>query len=219
MIHQEYFDKLIHKMTDEPFRGELKTARLEYTKAAGEVFEDDKSFDIRMNSFLEWYILDRPMETKHKTPIQIYLSEYSESMNGEEREFLNGLAGNLHSIFEVKRHERESIKVEDIFTSEKYLVTENNGHQGFRSGDILEARLFPFKGSYFFTNAFCFHLQGASKFIKGELKKMKKEHLSTAIHPNVRINGKLTDFILRLSYMSLKYERARQTIDVNDIYR
>ncbi|MBI4379418.1 MAG: hypothetical protein HY578_10015, partial [Nitrospinae bacterium] len=64
---------MLNVMTSEPFTNELKKARTEYTKVAGEVFEDDKSFEMRMNSFLEWYILDRPISSKNKTPLQTYL--------------------------------------------------------------------------------------------------------------------------------------------------
>jgi hypothetical protein len=209
MIYQEYFDKLIHKMADEAFGEKLKAARLEYIKAAGEVFEDDKSFDIRMDSFLEWYLLDYHLIEGgyNGSPLSIYLSKHGEYINAEDRDFLNGLADNLHSIFEVKRHESKSINLEDIFTAEKYLVKEDNRHCSFRRGDILEARLFLFKGSYFFTNTFCFHPKSAYKFISEELKKMRKNG-----------NKNIKDFILRASYMNLMYERARQ-IDINNIYR
>lgn len=211
MIHQEYFDKLIHEMTAEPFGEELKAARMEYTKVAGEIFEDDKSFEMRMTSFIEWYLLDRPVKSKNKPPIKIYLDEiapyFSEGLDSEEREFLHGLLSNRHSIFEVKGQKKEFIKIYDLFTAEKYLVTEDNSHRSFRKGDVLEARIFPFKGSYLFTNAFCFHPQKAYKFIKGELKKMKKNG-----------DGDIKDFILRISYMNLKYERARG-IDAKEIYR
>jgi hypothetical protein len=209
-------------MTAEPFGEELKAARMEYKKVAGEIFEDDKSFEMRMTSFVEWYLLDRPVKSKNRTPIKIYLDEiipYSvEGIDHEEREFLQGLLSNRHSIFEVRRQKKEFVKIQDLFTADKYLVKEDNGHQIFRKGDVLEARIFPLKGSYLFTNAFCFHPHKAYKFIKGELKKMKKNHLSTPLLTKEGIDGRLKDFILRISYMNLKYERARG-IDAKEIYR
>jgi hypothetical protein len=207
MIHQEYFNKLVNVMTSETYIEEVKKARAEYIKIAGEVFEDDKSFEMRMTSFLEWYILDRHINAKNKTPLKIYLDEYASSINDEEREFFSGLINTIHSIFEIKGQKKEFIKIRDLFSMENHLVSEDNINHNFRKRDIVEAKIFPFKGKYLFSNAFCFHPKTAGKFIGSEFKKMKKDS-----------NPAVSDFILRLSYMNLKWERARG-IDAKEIYR
>ena len=214
MIHNQFFSKMLNVMTSEPFTNELKKARTEYTKVAGEVFEDDKSFEMRMNSFLEWYILDRPISSKNKTPLLLYLDEYNNSFSDEESEFLHGIKNNIHSIFEVKGQKKEFIRIKDLLMMERYNVSEDNSHFSFRKGDIVEARLLPFREKYFFSNAFCFHPQKIGKFIKSELKKIHLQKGGGGQSENKIIK----DFIQRLSYMNLKWERARQ-IDANDIYR
>jgi len=207
MIHQEFFNKLVNVMTSETYLEGVKKARAEYIKIAGEVFEDDTSFEMRMTSFLEWYILAHPIKTKNKTPLKIYLDEYNASIKDEEREFFSGLVNTIHSVFEIKGQKKEFLKIKDLFSMENYLVSEDNSNYNFRKGDILEAKVFPFKGKYFFSNAFCFHPKKAGKFISSELKKMKKNN-----------NPDISDFILKLSYMNLKWERARG-IDAKEIYR
>src|SRR3989304_6587310 len=164
MIHQEYFNKLVNVMTSETYLEEVKKARVEYIKIAGEVFEDDKSFEMRMTSFLEWYILAHPLKTKNKTPLKIYLDEYTASIKDDEREFFSGFVNTIHSVFEIKGQKKEFLKIKDLFSMENYLISD-------------------------------------------ELKKMKKNN-----------NSDISDFILKLSYMNLKWERARG-IDAKEIYR
>ena len=207
MIHQEYFNKLVNTMTSEAYLEEVKKARTDYIKIAGEVFEDDKSFEMIMTSFLEWYILDRPIKAKNKTPLRIYLDEHAASIDSDEREFSSGLVNIIHSIFEVKGQKKEFLKMRDMLSMENHLVSEGNSTHNFRKGDILEARIFPFRGKYFFSSAFCFHPKKAGKFIYSELKKINKNN-----------NSDIADFILKLSYMNLKWERARG-IDAKEIYR
>ena len=40
--------------------------------ALSEVFDEDKAFEMRMASFLDWYLFDRPSPTTGKTPARSF---------------------------------------------------------------------------------------------------------------------------------------------------
>ncbi|MEZ4872209.1 MAG: hypothetical protein R2827_08170 [Bdellovibrionales bacterium] len=58
----------------------------------------------------------------------------------------------------------------DLFSNYKIKVYEDNYTIGFNKGDLFEARLIPYKDSFFFAKSFCFHPPEAKKFIKKQVK-------------------------------------------------
>ena len=57
--YQPYLEQLIAFATAEARKPDLLTAKAEYFERTGEIFEDDKQFEMRMASFLDYYLFDR----------------------------------------------------------------------------------------------------------------------------------------------------------------
>ena len=68
MSYQPYLDQLIAYGSEEPRKADLLEAKGEYFRLTGEVFEDDKIFELRMASFLDYYLYDRVSPLTGKTP-------------------------------------------------------------------------------------------------------------------------------------------------------
>ena len=64
---KEKFDRLIQEITQNQDSDDILTARKDYQKRAGEIYEDDKSYEARMGLFLEWYVFDRKKRSILKT--------------------------------------------------------------------------------------------------------------------------------------------------------
>ena len=76
-------------------------AREEYFDRAGKVFDDDAElFEGRMASFLEWYVLERPLAGIGLTPVACALEEGA-ARPADERRTLAALATSHHSVFEL----------------------------------------------------------------------------------------------------------------------
>ena len=60
MSYQAYLDQLIAFASHEERKPDLLAAKAEYFQRTGEVFEDDKQFEMRMASFLDHYLFDIP---------------------------------------------------------------------------------------------------------------------------------------------------------------
>ena len=68
MSYQPYLDQLIAFASTEERKPDLLTAKAEYFQRTGEVFEDDKQFEMRMASFLDYYLFDRKRPESGQTP-------------------------------------------------------------------------------------------------------------------------------------------------------
>jgi hypothetical protein len=71
LSYQPYLDQLIAFGSQEPRKADLLEAKAEYFRLTGEVFEDDKIFELRMASFLDYYLYDRVSPLRKPECIQI----------------------------------------------------------------------------------------------------------------------------------------------------
>ncbi|MBS2029209.1 MAG: hypothetical protein JST54_15005 [Deltaproteobacteria bacterium] len=207
MYHPQ-FDQLTAYATGEPFKEQVLAAKAEYVGYTGEVFDDDRSFEPRMASFLEFYLFDRKLPAQGLTPAELFLRERGPTVSPDERQSLEGFTQTLHSIFEVRKLHPGGIRVRELFTGKDHEVYERRSVAGMSKGDILEARLIPNQGRELFAPAFCYHPKEARKAILKELKRQKKK-------PDPDFTPQ--KLIFTLSRMALKVERYRN-IAVEAIY-
>ena len=205
-MYQRQLDALIAFASGERFQPELLEARERYFGATGEIFEDDKSFELRMASFLDYYVFDWKLSESGKSPAQLFLEESSEP-SADELQTLRGLTETTHSLWEVRKLAAELVRVRDVFTGKDMDVFERRQPAGLKKGDLIEARLVPCDGRLLFSSAFCFHPEEMRKAILKEVKRLKKHE------PEF---DRLA-FIWALSRMRLKLERYRN-ISPDQIY-
>lgn len=206
-MYQKQLDALIAYASGERFKEELLKARERYFSGTGEVFEDDKSLELRMASFLDFYVLDWKLSPAGRTAAQLFLEETGPSLPPEELQALQGLTETNHSLWEVRKLGKEQVRLRDLFTGKDTEVFERRQLTGLSRGDILEARLVPCDGHFLFSSAFCFHPDIVRKAILKELKRLRK----------AQPDFDRREFIWTLSNMRLKFERYRN-IAAEQIY-
>ncbi|MBI5542385.1 MAG: hypothetical protein HY901_00735 [Deltaproteobacteria bacterium] len=205
-VYQEQLDALIAFASSDRFKDELLKAKAEYFAGTGEVFEDDRSFEMRMASFLDYHVFDRVLPEHSKTPAQVFLLESGE-IPQEALAVRRGLVETRHSLWEVRKLSKDLVRLRGLFDGKDVDVFERRQPTGLKKGDLIEARLIPVGGRYLFSSAFCFHPPEAKKPIAKELKRRRKEEPGFSTR----------DFIWAASKMRLKWERYRN-IAVTDIY-
>lgn len=208
---QPLFDELVAWATVEPRRDELIAARAEFFKLTGEVFEDDKQFEMRMASFLEHYVCDRVSPLRGKTPAVEYHGTLLVDAPDRAAAFLP-FTRTVHGLFEVKKLKPGLVRLRELFSGDDYDVSERRAMVGLGKGYVLEARLIPTfekpdDDVYVFSSAFCCHLPEASDAIRKEVKRRKK-HEPT--RPPI-------DLVYDCARRALKADRYRQ-IAIEKIY-
>jgi hypothetical protein len=173
--YQQHLDELIAFATAEARKPDLLQAKAQYFELTGEVFEDDRSFEMRMASFLDFYLFDRPQPGNSKTPAQEFLEVNQADPRPERVSALRAFTETVHGIFEVRKLAKGLVRLRELFSDKDYDVTERRSVVALQKGDILEARLVPFAGNLIFSAAFCYHPREAISVIKKEVKRRRKK--------------------------------------------
>jgi hypothetical protein len=173
--YQPYLDELIAFSSTEERKPDLITAKDEYFQLTGEVFEDDKTFEMRMASFLDYYLFDRLVPTVGTTPAQQFHDAQAAAGPQERTAALKAFTETIHGLFEVRKLSKGVVRLRELFSEKDFDVTERRSMVGLEKGDILEARLIPVSGCLLFSSAFCYHPREATKEIKKEVKRRRKK--------------------------------------------
>lgn len=204
--YQAYLDELTQFACGEDRKNDLIEGRADYHRLTGEVHEDDKQFEMRMASFLDWYLFDRPSPSG-QTPAQELYGRVLQVGPPERAAAFRAFTETLHGLFEVRKLGKGVVRLRELFQGKDFEVTERRVFAGLEKGDLLEARLIPFNGALVFSAAFCCHPKAAFKAILKEVKRRKKKEPDRS--PK--------ELVFECARMSLKADRYRQ-IAVEKIY-
>jgi hypothetical protein len=205
--YQPWLDRLIAFASSEERKQDLVSAKEEYFRLTGEVHEDDKSFEMRMASFLDWYLFDREAPSTGRTPAQEFFEIQSRTATESEAAIWRGFTETRHGLFEVRKIGKGKLRLRELHAGKDYDVTERRQVAGLEKGDLIEARLIPFEGHLLFSAASIFHPKEGAPSIVKELKRRKKKEPQR----NPR------ELVWECARMALKVERYRQ-IAVEKIY-
>jgi hypothetical protein len=206
-VYQPLLDELIAFASAEPRKQDLLAAKAEYFQNTGEVFEDDKGFEMRMASFLDFYLYDRVSPLTQKTPAQELYELKLQQGPAEDAQRFRNFTETLHGLFEVRKLNKDGVKLRELNAGKDFDVTERRQLVGLEKGDVLEARLIPYEGTLVFSQAFCYHPKEAVKAIHKEVKRRKKKEPERSPR----------DLVWECAKRALKADRYRQ-IAVEKIY-
>jgi hypothetical protein len=207
---QQQHEKLLAWATAEPRKDDLLAARKAHFDRVGEPHEEDRSFEVRQNAMLDFYLYDWKPEGRSGTTLERFLEAEGSALAPEDLAAFQDLARNVHTLFEVRRIKDGAVRLRDVFTGGDHDVTERRQVAGLSKGDLLEARLLPFGGKLFFSGAFLYHPPEVRKKVLAEVKRLRK---LAGRHGTPDVKA----FLATLSRMAFKLERYRN-VRLESIY-
>jgi hypothetical protein len=209
MTLQQLHERLLSWATSEPRKDDLLAARREHFGRYGEPHEEDRTYEVRLNGMLDFYLYDfRPGDAA--PAIERFLAAEAAGLEASDLAAYQDLARNVHGLFEVRKIADGKVRLRDVFTGGDHDVTERRQVAGLAKGDVLEARLLPFEGNLYFSGAFLYHPREARKPIFAEVKRLRKA-AGKGGTPDVAA------FLALLSRMAIKLERYRN-VRLESIY-
>jgi hypothetical protein len=157
---------LIHVLLDElaasyggpSYQREIADAREEYFTRSGKVFEDDAEVhEARTISFLEWYVIERPLRQGLPPVIDTLAKAGAQPLPAGRGEALACLASSHRSLFDIAQADGNVIELEDVLGGARFRVIERRGTVGFEVGALVEARVVWDGEQPVFAKTFLFH--------------------------------------------------------------
>ena len=219
---KDSLEHLIKIATDAPFSNDLLVARKEYQKYAGDIFEDDKSYESQMALFLEWYIFERRDPIHDQTVLEVIINNEKE-VPPHLLKNIRKFTSNIHGLFIIKKIRGHSIRVINLFDDEKYDVVGSSNKFSFSKGNVFEGRLLSHEDSYYFTGNFCFHPEGSKKFIKSEIKKItsiqksQEKKLESQKREAKKENKNLNKMVCRIRKLQEKVQKLNDDKKISKI--
>jgi len=204
-MFSEITDRLIQASSTGELGDEILQAREEYFSGVKDINSEESFYDERMNAFLEWYCIERPVGKTGKTPLAIFLANMEKSIGTNEKLFLEALGLSIHSTFRLKRISEKTATLIDLFTNAVHETTDTGNSKNIGMNVVFEARLIPYNGSNVYGRTFLVHPREAKGAILQEIRRAKKErrldaaafmqHLSTLWIRQARYKGVITGVI------------------------
>lgn len=206
-LESPFLNKLLHYVSeDRRYNMELAEAKDEFQGFAGPIFETDRNFDARINSFHNWYILDRTLKAVGKTPLEYFLEFNANSLPPEELQGYRELGDNVHSLFDLLRVTPEQSVLRDVFTRSKYVLQGSDQTHHLDKRALFNTRLFTHSGRLYFANYFILHPGAVTKAILGQAKKVRKS------------GEDVKPFLYQLLLFQSRWDQYKQ-MDIRNIYR
>lgn len=175
-MDSQYFNNLLQFVAqEERYNSELTLAKEEFERFAGAIFATDRSYDARINSFHNWYILDRPLREQGVTPQQYFVEYNANTLAENELQRYRELGSNLHSLFELVKFVKNKTRVKDLITGIKYDIEGIEQTEAMDRGLLFNTRIFRHERFYYFSNYFLLHPSVVSREIRDEAKKTRKK--------------------------------------------
>ncbi len=210
MTLQQLHERLLSWATAEPRKETLLAAKREHFARHGEPHEEDRSYEVRLNGMLDHYLYEFRAAGGTGTTLERFVEAEASTLSADELAAYRDLAASVHGLFEVRRIRDGQVRLRDAFTGKDHDVTERRNVAGLDKGDLLEARLLPFRGELLFSGAFLYHPREVRKAVLAEVKRLKKA-AGKGGSPDVE------EFLGALARMAMKLERYRN-VRLESIY-
>jgi hypothetical protein len=207
---QGLHERLMGWASAEPRKDDVLEARRIHFERRGEPHEEDRSYEVRVNAMLDYYLYDFVPSRGGGTTIERFLAAEGGALGGDDLAAFQALAKNVHGLFEVRKIGDAKVRLREVFTGADFDVTERRNTAGLAKGDLFEARLLPYDGNLFFSGAFLHHPREVRKPILSEVKRLKK-----AAGKGGEVD--VAAFVDQLARMALKLERYRN-VRLESIY-
>ena len=205
-ILEQLFEFAAKSISDQQILAAKKTYQME----TGLLYEDDKSYNLRMALFLEWYLFNNCAPKSSKTILEVLLENNSEECNTDKLKIYKSISKSIQSLFLIQKVHEDRVKAINLFNDEIYLVQEKDSRLIFKENDIFQGRIIYFQKYFHFTGNFCFHPKKSHKYIRYEIKliakslNQHKKDLAKTEKTLLKANTKLTRHELKIENLNEK---------------
>ncbi len=202
----EFFEKISSFYDQHPLLSkELVKAKEYYFNKTGKLSEMDHDFSNRMNAFLLWFTYDWRCSQNLSSPFEVYQEHLKRNNFLDEYSKTQGQDNHIHSLFEYVKIKNGKTIIKDLYSKQKYQISDKKFLIGCLKGAFFETRLFKEEDDFYFPNYYIPHPIEVNRYIKKRNKQI------------VRKGESIKPFLITLHAYHTKWEKYRN-IDIKSIY-
>ena len=175
----EELNKILARIAESYNPDEISEIKKNYQTLSGAIFDDDRSYESRLASFLEWFVLERIIPDSTETALELFIRTNRDSTPPELLRIYKDFTKSIHGIFILKKFADDAVTVHNLLDDKKYKVSEAYGKSIFQKNDVFEGRIFPHFDKIHFTGSFWFHPPKSTGFIKSKIKILRRAQKKT----------------------------------------
>lgn len=201
---KEHFLKALGIYTQGNHYETLLEAKKEYFTITGQANDDDDDFEVRMNLFNEWYVLQFISKRGTRTVISDYL------INNPVDDFLaKSLSSVNYSLYEyIGKNFRGFDVLHDMLHDKKIALPKESSLPSIIKDDIFVGRVLNFENQNFLMKGLCVIPKEVRSILKKECKKTRK----------LKNPGEELKFLLRVESFKTKWIRYGH-VDATKIFK
>ncbi len=119
---------------------DARLAREEFHRRTGEFVEGEPWYELRMNMFLDYFLLDRPGQDG-ATPAEAFLAAHGGALTDEARRGFEHLTVTLRSVFRLQRVRGGDLLLDDLGGGGRWRVRWTLPMVGLTAGDFIDTRI------------------------------------------------------------------------------
>lgn len=174
-------DDMIARFGRGAYEAQVAAARSEYDEQRGRVFEDEELWESWTQTFLEWYVVERPLADADgeggarlvRPPVVRAAGEARAAGDTRRERAAMALLTSHRSLFEVRGLRAGRVELVDLLGGGQFSVVERRNMAGVSAGDVAEMRLLGFEGEVLFGRTFCFHPPGTRDAIAAHARRIR----------------------------------------------
>ena len=171
----DYINRALEFSTRGPLQQEVRRAREQYFQQSGQLHDDEPSYELRIEAFSEWYLLDYLRAENRRPPLDTFLAEQRSQLSAEDIAIYEAMRSSRRSLFEFLKHKKDLLLLRDLQDNKKLLLVEETPLLGIERGQLLDGRLVRFKGMLVIRGSVVIHPASVRRNILKRIKKLHKQ--------------------------------------------
>ena len=165
-VIERHIEKILVEYTQGEHYELLKKAKELFTELTGKLDEESDEYELRMNSFNDWFIFNFRRENDRRI-IDDYIFEHK-----IDDELAKAFHNVNHSLFTyAKMNLKKQIVLKDLLHDKKFALGKDVKHFGMVQDDLFVGRIVQYQGENYLLKGMC-PLPGN---VLGNLKKQSKK--------------------------------------------
>ncbi|MCO4756253.1 MAG: hypothetical protein KC478_17355 [Bacteriovoracaceae bacterium] len=168
-VIETHIEKILVDYTQGEHYELLKKAKELYTELTGKLDEESDEYELRMNSFNDWYIFNFKREND-RAIIDDYIFDHK--IDDELAKAFHNINYSLFSF--LKTNMKKQIVLKDVLHDKKIALSKEVQHFGMVQDDLFVGRSIEYKGETYLLRGMCPLPGNVLSALKKQAKKIRK---------------------------------------------